>query len=46
MKKNKTKSQNEKLNKTMSSEFDVNGAYTGAPAFDDKSAPVQDADDL
>ena len=46
MKKNKTKKQDEKLNKKMSSEFDVNGAYTGTPAFDDKSAPVQDVDDL
>ena len=34
------------LNKEMSSNFDVNGSYTGTPTFDGDKAPVQDADDL
>ncbi|MDE6362022.1 MAG: hypothetical protein K2N53_00005 [Clostridia bacterium] len=32
--------------KSLSSDFDVNGAYTGTPAYDDHSAPTQDVDDL
>ena len=35
-----------KFGKEMSSNFDVNGAYTGTPTFDGDDAPVQDADDL
>jgi hypothetical protein len=46
MKKHKSKIIDKKTDKNMSSKFDVNGAYTGTPAFDDNSAPVQDADDL
>ena len=32
--------------KSLSSNFDVNGSYTGTPAYDDHSAPTQDVDDL
>lgn len=32
--------------KSLSSNYDVNGAYTGTPAFDEHSAPTQDVDDL
>ncbi|MDE5655349.1 MAG: hypothetical protein K2I46_07080 [Clostridia bacterium] len=32
--------------KSLSSAYDVNGAYTGTPAYDDHSTPTQDADDL
>ena len=35
-----------KKQKSMSSNFDVNGAYTGTPAYNDHSAPTQDVDDL
>ena len=44
MKKNKNKKKQN--DKTMSSDFDVNGAYTGSPAFDSDEVPVQDVDDL
>ncbi len=40
------KSEKNKLDKKMSSNFDVNGAYTGSPTYDGDDAPVQDADDL
>ena len=46
MKKNKSKKELEKQRKKMSSDFDVNGAYTGTPSFDKDDVPVQDADDL
>lgn len=32
--------------KSLSSNFDVNGSYTGTPAYNDHSAPTQDVDDL
>lgn len=32
--------------KSLSSNYDVNGAYTGTPAYNDHSAPTQDVDDL
>ena len=32
--------------KSLSSQYDVNGAYTGTPAYTDHSAPTQDVDDL
>lgn len=32
--------------KSMSSGYDVNGSYTGVSAYNDHSAPTQDADDL
>lgn len=46
MKKNKTQKQEESQRRKMSSGFDVNGSYTGTPAFDKDEVPVQDADDL
>lgn len=46
MKKNKLKKELKKQRKKMSSDFDVNGAYTGTPAFDKDEVPVQDVDDL
>ena len=39
--KDKTKQQ-----QSFSSPYDVNGSYTGTPAYNDRSAPTQDADDL
>jgi|GEM_PF-5089891 len=48
--KKKLKKQNFKTSantqKSLSSNFDVNGSYTGTPAYDNHSAPTQDADDL
>lgn len=35
-----------KNQKSFSSSYDVNGAYTGTPAYDNHSAPTQDVDDL
>ncbi len=45
LKNNKNKD-NEKQQKSLSSPYDVNGSYTGTPAYNDRSAPTQDADDL
>lgn len=45
LKKQKVKS-NVSNGKSMSSGFDVNGSYTGTPAYNDHSAPTQDVDDL
>lgn len=41
--KNKDNFQNQN---SMSSNYDVNGSYTGTPAYNDHSAPTQDVDDL
>ncbi len=45
LKDNKNKDK-EKQQKSLSSPYDVNGSYTGTPAYNDRSAPTQDADDL
>lgn len=48
--KKKLKKLNPKSNvnnqKSLSSGYDVNGSYTGTPAYNDHSAPTQDVDDL
>ncbi|MBD5099736.1 MAG: hypothetical protein HDT29_00290 [Clostridiales bacterium] len=46
MKKKKLKDELKSKRKKMSSDFDVNGAYTGTPSFDKDEVPVQDVDDL
>ncbi|MDE5549637.1 MAG: hypothetical protein K2J13_05245 [Clostridia bacterium] len=46
MKSKKTNKQLKSQRKKMSSDFDVNGAYTGTPSFDKDEVPVQDVDDL
>ena len=46
MKKKKLKDEFKSKRKKMSSDFDVNGAYTGTPSFDKDEVPVQDVDDL
>lgn len=42
----KQQEKEEQKRKKMSSGFDVNGSYTGTPAFDKDEVPVQDVDDL
>ena len=44
--KNQKHKDNVKNQESMSSGYDVNGSYTGTPAYNEHSAPTQDVDDL
>ena len=46
MEKKKSNDKFKSKRKKMSSDFDVNGAYTGTPSYDKDEVPVQDVDDL